>query len=137
LNPRALILDEPTSALDVPVQAAILEDLRRLQRRHGTSTLPITHDLGTVAQMGGGVPVMYAGSVAEFGEASTVFGRPRHPYTWSLLASRPRWDRQDAGPLPALRGTPPSLIDLPDECPFLPRCPKATNVCRTEQGRSP
>jgi oligopeptide/dipeptide ABC transporter ATP-binding protein len=132
LNPRVLILDEPTSALDVTVQAAILEDLRRLQRRHGTSILLITHDLGIVAQMADEVAVMYAGSVAEFGEASTVFGRPRHPYTWSLLASRPRWDRQDAGPLPAIRGTPPSLIDLPDECPFLPRCPKATNVCRTE-----
>jgi oligopeptide/dipeptide ABC transporter ATP-binding protein len=132
LNPRVLILDEPTSALDVTVQAAILEDLRRLQKRHGTSILLITHDLGVVAQMADEVAVMYAGSVVEHGDAPTLFGRPRHPYTWSLLASRPRWDRQDPGPLPAIRGTPPSLIDLPDECPFLPRCPKATSVCRTE-----
>jgi len=132
LNPKVLILDEPTSALDVTVQAAILEDLRRLQERYGTSIILITHDLGIVAQMADEVAVMYAGSVVEYADAPTLFGRPRHPYTWSLLASRPRWDREVGGRLASIRGTPPSLIDLPDECPFLPRCPKATNVCRTE-----
>jgi peptide/nickel transport system ATP-binding protein/oligopeptide transport system ATP-binding protein len=132
LNPKVLILDEPTSALDVTVQAAILEDLRRLQSRYGTSILLITHDLGVVAQMADAVAVMYAGSVVEYSDAPTVFGRPRHPYTWSLLASRPRWDREGDGPLASIKGTPPSLLDLPDECPFLPRCPKATNVCRSE-----
>ena len=132
LNPKVLILDEPTSALDVTVQAAILEDLRRLQSRYGTSILLITHDLGVVAQMADAVAVMYAGSVVEYADARTLFARPRHPYTWSLLASRPRWDREGDGRLPSIKGTPPSLIDLPDECPFLPRCPKATNVCRSE-----
>ena len=132
LNPKVLILDEPTSALDVTVQAAILQDLRRLQQTYGTSILLITHDLGIVAQMAEDVAVMYAGSVVEYADALTLFDRPRHPYTWSLLASRPRWDREGFGRLPSIRGTPPSLIDLPDECPFLPRCPKATNVCRTE-----
>ncbi len=132
LNPKVLILDEPTSALDVTVQAAILDDLRRLQERYGTSILLITHDLGVVAQMADEVAVMYAGSVVEYADVRTLFDRPRHPYTWSLLASRPRWDREVAGRLPSIRGTPPSLVDLPDECPFLPRCPKATNVCRTE-----
>jgi peptide/nickel transport system ATP-binding protein/oligopeptide transport system ATP-binding protein len=132
LNPRVLILDEPTSALDVTVQAAILEDLRQLQSRYGTSILLITHDLGVVAQMADAVAVMYAGSVVEYADAHTVFARSRHPYTWSLLSSRPRWDREGDGPLPAIKGTPPSLIDLPGECPFLPRCPKATNVCRSE-----
>lgn len=132
LDPKVLILDEPTSALDVTVQAAILDDLRRLQQRFGTSIMLITHDLGVVAQMADDVAVIYAGSVAEYADAQTLFGRPRHPYTWSLLASRPRWDREIAGRLPSIRGTPPSLVDLPDECPFLPRCPKATNVCRSE-----
>jgi oligopeptide/dipeptide ABC transporter ATP-binding protein len=132
LNPKVLILDEPTSALDVTVQAAILEDLRRIQSRYGTSILLITHDLGVVAQMADSVAVMYAGSVVEYADAHTLFARPRHPYTWSLLASRPRWDREGDGRLPSIKGTPPSLIDLPDECPFLPRCPKATNVCRSE-----
>jgi peptide/nickel transport system ATP-binding protein/oligopeptide transport system ATP-binding protein len=132
LNPKVLILDEPTSALDVTVQAAILEDLRRLQARYGTSIILITHDLGVVAQMADEVAVMYAGSIVEYADARTLFERPRHPYTWSLLASRPRWDREAGARLTSIRGTPPSLIDLPDECPFLPRCPKATNVCRTE-----
>ena len=132
LNPKVLILDEPTSALDVTVQAAILEDLRQLQSRYGTSILLITHDLGVVAQMADEVAVMYAGSVVEYADAHTLFARPRHPYTWSLLASRPRWDREGDGRLPVIKGTPPSLIDLADECPFIPRCPKATNVCRSE-----
>ena len=132
LNPKVLILDEPTSALDVTVQAAILEDLRRLQSRYGTSILLITHDLGVVAQMADEVAVMYAGSVVEYADAHTLFAGPRHPYTWSLLASRPRWDREGEGRLPVIKGTPPSLIDLPDECTFIPRCPKATNVCRSE-----
>ena len=132
LNPKVLILDEPTSALDVTVQAAILEDLRRLQAHYGTSIMLITHDLGVVAQMADEVAVMYAGSVVEYADARTLFDRPRHPYTWSLLGSRPRWDREGGGRLPAIRGTPPSLIDLADECPFLPRCPKATSQCRTE-----
>ena len=132
LNPELLILDEPTSALDVTVQAAILDDLARLQKEHGTSIVLITHDLGVVAQMADEVAVMYAGYIAEYSDASTLFQAPRHPYTWSLLASRPRWDRVDEGRLAQIRGTPPSLIDLPDECPFLPRCPKATNVCRNE-----
>jgi peptide/nickel transport system ATP-binding protein/oligopeptide transport system ATP-binding protein len=132
LNPKVLILDEPTSALDVTVQAAILEDLRRLQSQYGTTIMLITHDLGVVAQMADSVAVMYAGSVVEQADARTLFARSRHPYTWALLASRPRWDREGDGPLAAIKGTPPSLIDLPDACPFLPRCQKATNVCRSE-----
>jgi len=133
LIPDILILDEPTSALDVTIQAAILDDLLRLQQRHGISIVLITHDLGVVAQMADEVAVMYAGYVAEYGDVHSLFAQPRHPYTWSLLASRPRWDREDRGRLTAIRGTPPSLLDLPDECPFIPRCPKATSVCRRER----
>ncbi|OFW67998.1 MAG: methionine ABC transporter ATP-binding protein [Actinobacteria bacterium RBG_13_63_9] len=132
LNPKVLIADEPTSALDVTVQAAILDDLRQLQRRFGTSILLITHDLGVVAQMADEVAVMYAGSIIQAGPARTVFQRPRHPYTWALLRSRPRWDRDQTKPLPAIRGTPPDPADLSEECPYLPRCPKATSVCRTQ-----
>jgi oligopeptide/dipeptide ABC transporter ATP-binding protein len=78
------------------------------------------------------VAVMYAGSVAERASSITLFQRPRHPYTWSLLGSRPRWDRDGEARLTVIRGTPPSLLDLPDRCAFLPRCPKATNACRTD-----
>lgn len=136
LNPRVLILDEPTSALDVTVQAAILEDLTQLQAQNGTSIILIAHDLGIVAQMAKEVAVMYAGAIVEEADAATLYARPRHPYTWSLLASRPRWDRESSEPLPAIRGTPPSLIDLPDQCAFLPRCQKAVSACR-EQPKPP
>ncbi len=132
LNPKVLVLDEPTSALDVTVQAAILEDLVNIQRRDGTAILLITHDLGIVAQLADEVAVMYAGAVAEYAGVEALFDGPRHPYTWSLLNSRPRWDRDGPERLASIRGTPPSLIDLPDECPFLPRCNKATTACRTE-----
>jgi oligopeptide/dipeptide ABC transporter ATP-binding protein len=134
LRPDVLILDEPTSALDVTVQAAILDDLQRLQQEQDTSIVMITHDLGVVAQMADDVAVMYAGSIVEYAAAPVVFSRPRHPYTWSLLASRPRWDkdREEVGRLMAIRGTPPSLIDLPDECAFLGRCPKAISECRIQ-----
>jgi oligopeptide/dipeptide ABC transporter ATP-binding protein len=131
LNPSLLIADEPTSALDVTVQAALLDDLRQVQERSGTSILLISHDLGVVAQMADEVAVMYAGAVVEQGEARTLFKRPRHPYTWALLNSRPRWDRERPGPLPSIRGTPPDLIELAEECAYLPRCPKAVSVCRT------
>ena len=136
LNPSVLILDEPTSALDVTVQAAILEDMARLQERHGTSIILISHDLGVVAQMADSVAVMYAGQIAEYADAATLFRSPRHPYTASLLASRPRPDQESSGRLAAIEGAPPSLIDLPDECAFLPRCHKATSECRTERAPS-
>jgi oligopeptide/dipeptide ABC transporter ATP-binding protein len=133
LNPDLLIADEPTSALDVTVQAAILDELTQLQRRHGTSILLITHDLGVVAQMADEVAVMYAGSIVERAAVTTLFERPRHPYTWALLASRPRWDLEPRQhPLPVIRGASPNLTQLPRECVYLPRCPKATNVCRLE-----
>ncbi len=132
LNPSVLILDEPTSALDVTVQAAILEDMARLQERHGTSIILISHDLGVVAQMADSVAVMYAGYIAEYADAATLFNSPRHPYTASLMASRPRPDQERRGRLTAIEGAPPSLIDLPDECAFLPRCHKATSECRSE-----
>jgi oligopeptide/dipeptide ABC transporter ATP-binding protein len=131
LTPAVLILDEPTSALDVTVQAAILEDMQALQQRDGTSIILISHDLGVVAQMADCVAVMYAGHLTEYADVRTLFGTPRHPYSAALLASRPRPDREEARRLTVIHGAPPSPVDLPDECPFLPRCPKATSECRT------
>ena len=131
LNPQIIIADEPTSALDVTVQAGILSELERLRREQGVSILLITHDLGVVAQMAEEVAVMYAGRIAEHGTARDVFRRPRHPYTASLLATLPRLD-QARRPLEAIKGTPPNLAELPEECAFLPRCRKAVSACRTE-----
>ncbi len=130
LNPTVIIADEPTSALDVTVQAAILSELDRLRKERGVSILLITHDLGIVAQMADEVAVMYAGRIAEQGATRDVLRQPRHPYTWSLLGTLPRLDRAKR-PLEAIKGSPPDLTELPDECAFLPRCRKAVTTCRT------
>ena len=131
LNPKVIIADEPTSELDVTVQAGILQELGRLRDVRGISILLITHDLGVVAQMADEVAVMYAGRIAEQGATRDVLLAPRHPYTWSLLATLPRIDRERR-PLVAIRGAPPDPSELPDECAFLPRCRKAVSACRTQ-----
>lgn len=135
LNPRLIIADEPTSALDVTVQAQILAELDGLRRQRGTAILLITHDLGIVAQMADTVVIMYAGSVVESGSVSAIFRTPRHPYTWALLSTLPRLDGNRV-PLRPIPGSPPSLLNLGNECPFLPRCPKALVRCRQEAAPS-
>ena len=128
-NPRLLIADEPTSMLDVTIQAEILQRLRSLRQDQGAAILLITHNLGVVAQMADRVAVMYAGSVVEEADTRALFSRPAHPYTWGLLQAVPRLDQQD-DELRPMRGSLPDLMELPDQCPFLPRCHKATSVCR-------
>ncbi|MBI2871997.1 MAG: ABC transporter ATP-binding protein [Chloroflexi bacterium] len=128
LSPRVLIADEPTSNLDVTLQAEMLARLKRLQQEMNTSILLITHDMGVVAQMADEVAVMYAGTIVERAETRLLFRHPSHPYTWALFQALPRLDQRRS--LRPLRGTPPDMINLPDQCPFIPRCPKATNVCR-------
>ena len=129
LRPAILIADEPTSALDMTVQAQILEELRKL-RDQGVAILLITHDLGVIAQMADRVEVMYGGRLAEAATADALFEKPRHPYTWALLASLPRL-HLDMGKLRQVQGRPPDMTRLPDECAFAPRCPKVRNECRT------
>jgi oligopeptide/dipeptide ABC transporter ATP-binding protein len=129
LNPAVIIADEPTSSLDVTVQAGILNELDRLRTERGTSILLITHDLGVVAQMAEDVAVMYAGRIAERGSAHQVLRRPRHPYTWAFLRALPRVDRRTV-PLEPIKGAPPDLAELTEECAFVPRCRKALNECR-------
>ena len=131
MRPKLLIADEPTSGLDVTLQAEILHRIKELIKDHNASVLLITHDMGVVAAMANKVGVIYAGNVVETAEVVPLFRRPQHPYTWSLLQALPRLD--DPGkriePLP---GTPPDMVKLPEECPFLPRCFKARNQCRTD-----
>lgn len=131
MQPRLLIADEATSGLDVTLQAEILERLKGLCRELNSAILLITHDLGIVAHMGQRVAVMYGGALAETADVIPLFREPRHPYTWALLQSLPRLD--DVGKrLRPLRGSPPDLINLPEQCSFLPRCPKALSQCRQE-----
>jgi peptide/nickel transport system ATP-binding protein len=124
-NPELLIADEPTTALDVTVQAQILDLISELQAEFGSAVIIITHDLGVVAELADDVLVMYAGKVVEYASAEDIFERPEHPYTWGLLSSMPRLDRERADRLMPIRGTPPSLINLPTGCAFHPRCPYA------------
>ena len=131
LKPKLLIADEPTSGLDVTLQAEILQRLRDLCVEQNASILLITHDMGVVAHMAQKVGVIYAGSLVESAEVIPLFKDPQHPYTWSLLQSLPRLDdpHKDLKPL---RGTPPNMVTLPQECPFLPRCHKALSRCRVD-----
>jgi peptide/nickel transport system ATP-binding protein len=121
-DPELLIADEPTTALDVTVQAQILDLISELQSEFGSAVIIITHDLGVVAELADDILVMYAGRPAEYGSAKDIFGRPGHPYTWGLLGSMPRLDRERSARLIPIPGTPPSLIRVPPGCPFHPRC---------------
>jgi peptide/nickel transport system ATP-binding protein len=121
-DPGLLIADEPTTALDVTVQAQILDLMMDLQAEFGSAVIIITHDLGVVAEVADDVLVMYAGRVAEHGSGGDVFRQPGHPYTWGLLGSMPRLDVARLDRLRPIRGTPPSLINVPSGCPFHPRC---------------
>jgi oligopeptide transport system ATP-binding protein len=128
-NPDLIIADEPTTALDVTIQAQILELLKKIQGDRGTGLIMITHDLGVVAGMTDRVNVMYAGHIVETASTDEVFANPRHPYTLGLLNSIPRLDDQQKGKLKPIRGLPPDLIDLPNMCPFAPRCDFAEEQC--------
>jgi peptide/nickel transport system ATP-binding protein len=121
-DPDLLIADEPTTALDVTVQAQILDLMRDLQEDFNSALIVITHDLGVVAEVADDILVMYAGKCIEYGSAETVFEQPEHPYTWGLLGSMPRLDRQRAERLLPIKGSPPSLINPPAGCAFHPRC---------------
>lgn len=119
-NPKILIADEPTTALDVTIQAQILELLKEIQLRTGTSIIFITHDLGVVAQMADRVAVMYAGKIVETGKVNEIFYDPQHPYTWGLLGAMPSLERHDAE-LVTIPGSPPDLFHPPKGDAFAPR----------------
>nr|WP_245880525.1 ABC transporter ATP-binding protein [Streptomyces zhaozhouensis] len=132
-NPDVIIADEPTTALDVTVQAQILEKLLEVKDEVNAAILMITHDLGVIAGMAHRTLVMYAGKPVEVAATDDVFYEPRMPYTAGLLGSIPALDGERDARLRPIGGSPPSLISLPPGCPFSPRCPLATDVCRTEE----
>jgi peptide/nickel transport system ATP-binding protein len=128
-RPDLIIADEPTTALDVTIQAQILDVLRTARETTGAAIVLITHDLGVVAGIADRVAVMYAGRLVELGAVDDVFYRARMPYTLGLLGSLPRLDAKTNQPLTPIEGEPPSLIELPAGCPFVPRCPLRAQVC--------
>ena len=128
-EPKVLLADEPTTALDVSIQAQILELLKSLTTELKLSLVLVSHDMSVVAGLADEVLVMYAGFVAEQGEALQVFEHPAHPYTRGLLNSIP-----DAAPDPdaallGIPGQPPDMRTVPAGCPFRPRCPHAFDKC--------
>jgi oligopeptide/dipeptide ABC transporter ATP-binding protein len=128
-RPRLLIADEPTTALDVTIQAQILDELRQLRADTGAGIILVTHDLGVVADIADRIVVMYAGRVVEQGTLDEIFYDPQHPYTWGLLGSITRVDRDRSQRLPAIPGLPPSLVKPPEGCHFRPRCPHEFDRC--------
>ena len=132
-DPDVMIADEPTTALDVTIQAQVLDALRAARDRTGASLMLITHDLGVVAGMADRVMVMYAGKAVEAATADVLFHESKMPYTLGLLGSLPRLDTTVREPLRPIPGSPPSLINLPDACPFAPRCPAVIPRCREEE----
>ncbi len=131
-EPQVLIADEPTTALDVTIQAQILELLRNLQERIGTSIILITHDLGVVASVADRVAVMYSGKVVETGTVREIFYQPKMPYTWGLLASIPLLTADSSLELIPIPGSPPDALGPPKGCPFTVRCPYAMRICSEE-----
>ncbi len=130
-DPDILIADEPTTALDVTIQAQIIELMQEMQQKNGNAIIMITHDLGVVADIADKIMVMYAGSPVEFGTRDEIFYNPIHPYTWGLNRSIPEPVMDEKHPLTPIKGNPPSLVDLPEGCSFAPRCPYATDLCRS------
>lgn len=131
-DPELLIADEPTTALDVTIQAQILELIKDLKARMGTSVILITHDLGVVAGMTDKIIVMYAGKVFEQAPTKELFSAPANPYTKGLLKSVPDPASDHYGELYQIPGLPPDVAHLPPGCPFAERCYRAEDLCRNE-----
>ena len=129
-NPKLLIADEPTTALDVTIQAQIIDLLLELQRKENMALILITHDLALVAEAAHRIIVMYAGQVVEEGKAEEIFKSPLHPYTQALLKALPEF-AEGKSRLQSLPGVVPGKYDRPQGCLLNPRCPYATDKCRT------
>ena len=129
-NPKLLIADEPTTALDVTIQAQIIDLLLELQRKENMALILITHDLALVAESAHRIIVMYAGQVVEEGRAEEIFKSPLHPYTQTLLKALPEF-AEGKSRLQSLPGVVPGKYDRPQGCLLNPRCPYATEKCRS------
>jgi peptide/nickel transport system ATP-binding protein len=133
LKPELLIMDEPTTALDVVVQRSIIEKIEDLRRQLGFSVIFITHDLSLLVEISDALAIMYAGRIVEYGAAGDLFSDPRHPYTKGLMNSFPSM----SGPIVrmgGIEGRAPDLLSPPPGCRFWPRCPYATDQCRSGDG---
>ena len=126
-KPRLILADEPTSALDVVVQRQVMETLEEVRSEIGAAVILVGHDMGLMAQFADRIGVMYAGKLVELATVKQIFSNPRHPYTRLLISSLP--DTAGKRRLEGIPGLPPSLLEIPPGCPFMPRCPEAMDVC--------
>jgi len=129
LSPKLIFADEPTTALDVIVQRGVIQILKEIKRREGSTFVLITHDLGVHANLADRIAVLYAGKLVEEADTRTILKKPLHPYTKFLIQSLPRLD--DRTTRVSIPGRPPALDNPPDGCRFHPRCPLAVDKCRT------
>ena len=132
LDPQIVVADEPVSALDVSIQAQILNLFMDLQDRFKTSYVFISHNLAVIEHVADEVMVMYLGGVAELGDKKTIFAKPRHPYTRSLMSATPAIFESDRRIKIKLEGELPSPLKPPSGCTFHQRCPYAVAQCRSE-----
>lgn len=128
-GPKVLVADEPTTALDVTIQAQVMDEINRLQKKFDMGVILITHDLGVIAEACQRVIVMYCGNVVEEASTEELFAHPRHPYTQGLLHSIPRIRKAKIDRLPTIKGLVPDLEHLPVGCRFADRCPRCSQQC--------
>ena len=132
MNPEFIMCDEPIAALDCSVQAQVVNMLEDLQHEMGLTYLFVSHDLSMMRYISTRIGVMYLGNLVELTESDTLYEHPIHPYTKALLSARPVADPKRARANRRIRlvGELPSPLKVPAGCPFAPRCPYASDVCR-------
>ncbi len=131
-SPELLLADEPTTALDVTIQAQVLEMINKLKKDFNTSMIMISHNLGVIAEVCDDIAVIYAGEIIESGSKEAIFDNPSHPYTLGLFKAVPHLDDEEDR-LNPISGLPPDPSRLIAGCNFSPRCPYASEKCRTEK----
>ena len=131
LHPRVIIADEPTTSLDSTMQIQVLAELKKQLEACCSTLLFITHDLAAASIIASHIAVLYGGTIVEQGPASEIFQNPQHPYTRALINSHPAFCRHNR--LKPITGAPPNPLNMPDGCPFQPRCPEATARCLKEK----
>jgi len=128
LKPNVIFADEPTTALDVVVQRGVVQLLKSIQNLQRNTIILVTHDMGIHANITDRLAIMYAGKIIEEAATREIFKNPLHPYTQYLINSLPKFG--DTGKRASTPGNPPSLANLPEGCPFHPRCPQLSEICK-------